>query len=72
MDRSPQSRSEEMFEISFEIWDHCLPWSRDLKPVLCLERDTLDTLSKTLAWLFQNWLLVDPSAEEMIPEFVAS
>ena len=55
-----------MFASSFEIWDQRTPWSRELMPVLSLERHMLDARSKTLALFFQIWLLVDPSAEEMI------
>ena len=55
-----------MFASSFEIWDQRLLWSRELMPVLSLERHMLDARSKTLALLFQIWLLVVPSAEKMI------
>ena len=48
------------------IWDQCLPWSREMMPVLSFERHMLDARSKTLALLFQIWLLVGPSAEKMI------
>ena len=66
VDSSPQSRGEEMFASSFEVSDQRLPWSRELMPVLSLERHMLHARSKTLALLFQIWLLVGPSAEEMI------
>ena len=46
-DRSPRSRGEDMFASSFEIWDQRLPWSRELTPVLSLERHMLDARSKT-------------------------
>ena len=55
-----------MFASSFEIWDQRLPWLRELMPVLSSERHMLDARSKTLALLFQIWLLVVRSAEEMI------
>ena len=51
---------------SFEIWDQRLHWSRELIPFLSLERHMLDARSKALALFFQIWLLVDPSAEDMI------
>ena len=66
VDSSPQLRGEDMFASSFEIWDQRLPWSREMMPVLSLERHMHDARSKTLALLFQTWLLVGPSVEEMI------
>ena len=45
---SPQSRGEEMFASSFEIWDQRLPWSRELMPVLGLERRMLDARPSSL------------------------
>ena len=54
VDSSPQSRGEEMIAISFEIWDQRLPWSRELMPVLSLERHMLDARSKTLAFAGSN------------------
>ena len=52
VDSSPQSRGEEMLACSLEIWCQRLPWSRELMPVLSLERHVLDAGSKTLALLF--------------------
>ena len=66
VDSPLQSRGEEMFASSFGIWDQRLHWSRELMPVLSLENHMFDARSKALALLFQIWLLVDPSAEEMI------
>ena len=66
VDSSLQSRGGDMFVSSFEIWDQRLPWSRELMPVLSLERHMLGARCKALALLFQIWLLVGPSAEEMV------
>ena len=68
VDSSPQWHGEEMLATSFEIWDRRgqLPWQRRLMPLVSLERDFLDSIGKTIALVWQIWLLVGPSPLEVI------
>ena len=60
-DGSPQWRGLELFASSADIWINCNTFMRKLLPCVSLPRWMADAMSKTIAFLWQVYLMVGPA-----------
>ena len=68
LDSSPQVRGEELFALSIELRDPAgnYPWERRLAPMIAIQKDYFDAVGKSLALVYLIWLLVGPTASQVI------
>ena len=68
IDSSPQARGLEMFAVSMDFFHRgpATSWERRLLPLISLDRDYLDQIGKSLALMWIIFLIVGPSAEQVI------
>ena len=67
LDSSPQLKGEELFAVSFEVFDPGgqLVWERRLAPLVALQKDFFDACGKALALTWIMCLLTGPAVDAM-------